>query len=124
MKRNALAAALLTSCLAVSACGHKPEVIAEHIPTPPERLVCEAGGTRPTVPPEYQINWGTVASAPSVPVAVERAKAEVGKLMATIRTREGVVAGYVVMIEGKLFTCRNNMVWRRDFEAGLPKADR
>ena len=110
--------ALSTLCLAVSACGDTKRV-AEFIPTPPTRLVCDAAGTRPTIPPEYKIDWTTVAAAPTVAVAVERAKSEVGKLIGTVRTREGVVAGYVLDIEGKLFICSNNAQWRREFEENL-----
>jgi hypothetical protein len=32
------------------------------------------------------------------------------------------VSGYVLLIEGRLFTCWNNTQWRRDFEKGIPTA--
>lgn len=102
----------------ISACADTKR-IAEHLPTPAERLICEPAGTRPTIPPEYQINWVTVEQAPTVKIAVERAKAEVAKLIGTVRTREGIVAGYVLKLEGVNFLCWTNMQWRRDYEAGI-----
>jgi hypothetical protein len=45
---------------------------------------------------------------------------EVAKLIATVRTREGVVAGYVLDLEGKHFVCVNNAAWLRDYFKGLP----
>jgi hypothetical protein len=118
MQPSVKALALSTLCLAVSACETTKRVV-EHLPTPPERLVCERAGTRPTIPPEYQIDWLTVEQAPTVKLAVERAKAEVAKLIATVRTREGIVAGYVLKLEGVNFVCWNNAEWRRQYEAGI-----
>jgi hypothetical protein len=100
--------------LATSACG--PTHIAEALPLPPERLVCEdKPAQRPTVPPEYVIDWSAVTT-------VAQAHAEHDKYVATVRTREGVVAGYVLLIEGRLFTCFDNVTWLRDSVGGLPKA--
>lgn len=97
--------------LALASCGDTKRVV-EHLPTPPERLVCEPAGTRPTVPPEYQIQWQQVQT-------VAQAKAEHEKFVAVLRTREGIVAGYILSLEGKLFVCFTNAQWRRDYEAGL-----
>jgi hypothetical protein len=105
---------LSTLCLAVSAC-ETTKRVAEAIPTPANRLVCEAPATRPKVPPEYVIDWAHVATVP-------QAKAEHQRYVASIRTREGVVAAYVLQIEGELFVCFTNMQWRRDFESRLPRA--
>jgi len=99
--------------LAISACGGEKRT-AEFIPTPPERLICDRLGTRPTIPPEYQIDWSHVTT-------VQQAHSEFDKYVATIRTREGVVAGYVLKLEGVNFACFNNMQWRREFEADLAK---
>lgn len=96
----------------ISACEEKR--IAEHLPTPPERLICERAGTRPTIPPEYQIDWSQIRT-------VDAAKVEHGKYVASIRTREGIVAGYVLKLEGELWRCWNNMTWRKEFEAGLTR---
>ena len=109
-KQSALAAVLLTCSLAVSAC--EPKRISEALKTPPERLVCEPAGTRPAVPPEYVIDWQRIQS-------VAQARAEHEKFVAVLRTREGIVAGYIVGLEGKLFTCWTNMEWRRQYEAGI-----
>lgn len=106
------------SCSVLAGCGDK-RVVAPVKP-PAERLVCEAAGTRPVIQPEYQIDWLTVSQAPTVPVAVQRAKAEVGKLMASVRTREGIITGYILSIEGKLFVCSDNAAWVRDFFGRLP----
>lgn len=114
MKRSVTAAALLTFCLAVSACQPRVKRTAEFIPTPPERLVCELAGTRPTIPPEFQIDWTHVAT-------VAQAKIEHDAYVKSVRTREGVVAGYILKVEGNLFVCFNNMQWRQEFEADLAK---
>lgn len=109
-KRLISAAALLVS---LAACG-EPKRVVESLPTPPERLICEPAGTRPAVPAEYVIDWTKIRT-------VAQAKSEHEKFVATLRTREGIVAGYIVKIEGKLFTCWTNAQWRRDYEAGLAK---
>lgn len=103
----------LAAALALTACG-EPKRVVESIPTPPERLICEAAGTRPSIPPEYRIDWGKVRT-------VAEARAEHDKFVAVLRTREGVIAAYILEVEGKLFTCFVNAQWRRDFEAGLKK---
>lgn len=111
MKLSATAVALSTLCLAASGCGDTKR-IAEQLPTPAERLVCERVGTRPTIPPEYAIDWSKVKT-------VEAAKVEHDKYVSVIRTREGIVAGYVLKLEGANFVCWNNMEWRRQYEAGI-----
>jgi hypothetical protein len=113
MKPSVKALALSTLCLAVSACGDTRRVV-EHLPTPPERLICERLGTRPSIPPEHQIDWSQIRT-------VAAAKVEHDKYVATVRTREGVVAGYVLKLEGVNFVCWNNMEWRRQYEKGLTK---
>jgi hypothetical protein len=110
MKRRALALALSTLFLAVSACGEKRTV--EALPTPPERLICERTGTRPAIPPEHKIDWSAVRT-------VDAAKLEHERYVAVLRTREGAVAGYVMELEDAFFRCWNNMEWRRQYEAGL-----
>lgn len=111
MRHYKMALALSTLCLAVSACG-EPKVIAEALPTPPERLVCERAGTRPVVPSEPAIDWSRIAT-------VADAKAAHFNFVAVLRTREGIVAGYVLKLEGVNFVCWNNMEWRRQYEASL-----
>lgn len=104
---------VISLALLLCACGETKRV-AEFIPTPPERLVCEQAGTRPTIPPETTIDWTHVTT-------VAQAKIEHEGYVKSVRTREGVVAGYILEVEGKLFTCFNNAQWRREFEADLAK---
>ncbi len=78
----------------------------------PARLVCEAASSRPEIPAEYAIDWGRV-------VTVEQAKAEHDAYVRSIRTREGIIAGYVVDIEGRLFVCSSNAQWWRDYWKGV-----
>lgn len=98
--------------LALTACGTTKRVV-EHLPTPPERLICERAGTRPTLPQEHAIDWALVRTVPA-------AKIEHEKFVSVLRTREGLVAGYILKIEGELFRCFNNAQWRREFEVGIP----
>jgi hypothetical protein len=98
-------------CLALTAC--KPDKVVNALPTPPERLICVPAGARPTIPAEHIIDWTRV-------VSVEQAKAEHLKYVATIRSREGVITGYIMRLEGQLFTCHTNVEWRRNYEKGLP----
>lgn len=78
-----------------------------------ERLVCEAAGPRPAIPAEYVIDWSKVTS-------VEQARAEHDAYVRSVRTREGVIVGYLVGIESKLFVCSNNAAWWRDYWSALP----
>lgn len=119
MKTTKIIPGIFLASLSLTACG-EPKRIAEQLPTPPERLICERSGTRPTVPAEFVINWDQVAAARTVPEAVKRAQDEHAKFVAVIRSREGIVAGYILKLEGVNFTCWNNVQWRREFEAGLP----
>jgi hypothetical protein len=105
--------ALFALPLLVAACGPTKRVV-EHLPTPPERLICEPAGTRPAIPPEHQIDWSQVRT-------VDAARLQHQRFVETIRVREGTVAGYVLKLEGKLFTCWNNMTWRREYEAGIAR---
>ena len=111
MKLKLLAVALSMSCLA-TACSK--DRIATALPTPPERLICEAAGDRPVIPPEYVIDWSKVMTVP-------QARVEHDAYVRSIRSREGVIVAYLMTIEGKLFVCSNNAQWRRDYEAALPK---
>lgn len=110
-----MALALLTLCsLPLLATGCKrPEVVAVPIQPPSERIQCAAAGDRPGMPPEYAIDWANVAT-------VDQAKAEHLKYVASVRSREGVIVGYIMRIEGRLFACSTNAEWLRDFFAGMP----
>lgn len=126
MKRLAMAAVLSTFCLGVSACNNTPEVVAEALRpdrTNPDRFVCEPAGTRPQIPPEYAVDWTRAMAAPNVSAAVAAAREEHMRYVASIRTREGVVVGYIVQLEGRHFVCFNNMQWQRDFYSRLPETE-
>lgn len=112
MKLSKTALALSTLCLGIWVSGCGTQRVAQMLPTPKERLVCERSGTRPVIPPEYKIDWTKVKT-------VGEAKAEHDKYVATVFTREGIVAGYVLKLEGVNFICWNNMEWRRNYEAGV-----
>lgn len=101
---------LALSALALTACQEKRVVTA--LKPPPERLQCVAAGERPKIPPEHQIDWQRV-STPA------QARSEHDKFVATLRTRERIVAGYLVVLEGQLFACSNNAAWLRDWYSKL-----
>jgi hypothetical protein len=103
-----LSSLLLASCT-------KTERIAQAVTPPAERIQCVAAGDRPAVPAEYVIDWSKVAT-------VDQARAEHMKFVASVRSREGVVTGYILRIEGRLFACSNNAAWLRDFFSQLPGA--
>lgn len=79
----------------------------------PDRLVCETAGERPPLPSAYVIDWPHVTT-------VEQAKAEHEIYVRSVLARNGVLAAYIVEIEGKLFTCSNNAQFWRDYWSGLP----
>lgn len=68
---------------------------------------------RPAIPAEYEIDWSAITT-------VEQARSEHDAYVRSVRTREGIVAGYIVTIEGRLFTCSNNAQFWRDYWRGLP----
>lgn len=113
--RYVTALLLSMSCLAVSACETTRRTTTALRPdqTNPERFVCEPAGTRPQIPAEYVIDWSRVSTVP-------QARAEHEAFVRTLRTREGIVAGYLVQLEGRHFICFNNMQWQRDFYSRLP----
>lgn len=102
-----------TAALALSACAPEPKRIVTALKPPAERLECQTAGTRPTIPPEHFIDWQRVATVP-------QAMSEHDAYVRSVRTREGVVAGYIVRVEGVNFACSNNAQWLREFFAGVP----
>ena len=97
------------------------ESIAVPVKPPPQRLACEGlPASRPAIPPEYVIDWNAVLVPGDAIATRDRARAEHLKFVASIRTREGVVSGYLVQIEGRLFVCSDNAAWLREFFAKLP----
>lgn len=79
----------------------------------PARMVCVDRGDRPHLPAEYVIDWAHVAT-------VDQAHAEHDAYVRTVRTREGVVTGYLLETEARLFTCSNNAQFWRSYWNGLP----
>jgi hypothetical protein len=110
--RNMTKAALLTACLiSLSAGSCAPPV---RIAKPPaDKLICDALAERPKIPAEYQIDWSSVQT-------VEQARSEHDAFVRTLRTREGMVAGYIVQIEGNWFSCWSTVKWHADYNAALP----
>lgn len=104
-------ALLLASVLfAVSGC--EPKRIVTALPIPPERTDCQAAtGKRPTLPPEFVIDWSKVAT-------VGQAKAAHENFVNVIRGREQIVATYVLDLEGQLFQCSNDARWVEEWQAG------
>lgn len=107
--------ALSTLCLAASAC--KPEEIRSVSAIPllkehPERFECNTVGTRPTINPEFKIDWTKVGS-------ISDAKREFENYRNVQHGREKVVADYVLALESVNSLCAINMGWQRDFYKGL-----
>jgi hypothetical protein len=102
-----------------TACKH-PEVEAVAVKPPLDKMACEAAGARPAVPMEYAIDWSKVEVPGNSRATLLNAQGEVVKLVASIRSREGIVTGYILRIEGSLFVCSNNAAWLRNFFAQLP----
>ena len=83
-------------------------------------MICEAAGGRPAVAAEYVIDWTKVEVRGNSSATLLNAHTEVAKLIASIRSREGIVTGYILRIEGQLFACSNNAAWLREFFGKLP----
>lgn len=99
---------LVLVALIVSACQEKR--IVTNLKPPQERLQCAPAGARPMIPPEYRIAWDRVST-------VAQARSEHDAYVRSIRTREGVIAGYILATEGKLFLCASNAQWLRSWFA-------
>lgn len=103
--------ALLFAAGALTLASCEPKRIAVALPIPPERTDCEAAtGKRPTLPPEYQIDWQTIAT-------VGQAKAAHDNFVNVVRGREGLVANYVLEVEGMLAQCSIDAQWVREWNA-------
>lgn len=110
--KTALRLLMLSSAIAVSACQEKRIAVA--LKPPPERLVCVQDGNRPTIPREYVIDWAKVRT-------VAQARSEHETYVKSIRTREGVIVGYIVSVEAKLFACSSNAQWLREWFAATSR---
>lgn len=102
---------LLPMALVLSAGMCEPKRIAVALPIPPERTDCEAAtGKRPTLPPEFAIDWQTIAT-------VGQAKAAHDNFVNVVRGREGIVANYILQVEGDLHQCALDAAWIREVQA-------
>lgn len=112
MKRLLLATVLSTFCLA----GCETVRTAVPVRPPAERMDCQAveAEDRPAIPAEYVIDWSRVTTIP-------QARTEHEAYVRSVRTREGIVAGYIVELEGGLWVCASDDQWLRDFFDGLPE---
>lgn len=112
MRRWQRAAALSTCFLTLTAGMCQPNEIAVPLMIPAERTDCPASVARPTIPAEQPVNWALATS-----VALARQAHEA--FVASVRAREGIVAGHVVKLEGQLFDCGNDAQWVREYQKGL-----
>lgn len=110
LSKRARARWMCCSALLLASCG-EPKRIVTQLKPPPERLQCAPAGERPAIPPEHLIDWQSLST-------LAQARSEHEKYVASVRSREGVIAGYIVKIEGQLFACSNNAAWLREWYAG------
>lgn len=83
------------------------------LPIPAERMDCVVlADQRPTIPPEYVIDWTRVTT-------VAQARAEHEAFVTRLRQRETPVALYVVELEGELWACADDDAWLRDYTERL-----
>lgn len=117
MKQSLRIVALLMFC-SLAACGNeRPEIHFKPIAIPAERMDCAVLIKRPPVGEEYKIDWASVEAAPDKDFAIRLAKLEVQKLRYSLHQRDGVVANYILNIEGILFGCSNDAEWLREYSA-------
>lgn len=92
----------------------KPDHVVTHLPIPPERLDCRAytAEDRPELPAEHRIDWQRVET-------LQQAYDEHRRFVTSVRAREGLIAVYIVEVEGALFACASDDEWLRDRESGL-----
>lgn len=104
MKLSLLAVLPLMFCLA--AC--ETARIMVPVAPPADRIDCaELVEGRPRIPAEHVIDWTRV-------VTVEQARAQHQAFVTSVRAREGIAAGYIVELEGRVFACASDAAWLRD----------
>lgn len=108
LKKPALRLLMCFSAAATLASCAEPKRIVTNLAPPAARLVCEPAGARPVIPAETVIDWARITT-------VAQAKIEHEGYVRSIRNREGVIAAYILDIEGKLFACSNNAAWLRQW---------
>lgn len=111
MLQSLKALALSTPFFLLASCG--PTAVLAPLKPPADRMDCVAAGARPAIPAEYVIDWSKVLTVP-------QARSEHEAYVRVIRSREGIVVGHLVDVEGKLWACSNDAEWLRDFFGRLP----
>lgn len=113
LSSTALRLLMLSSALLISAC--EPKRVVTALPIPPERTDCQAAtGKRPTLPPEFVIDWTKVAT-------VGEAKAAHDNFVLVLRGREKAVSNYVLDLEGRLFQCASDAQWIREWNGATSR---
>lgn len=115
MKQSLRAVALLMFCSLAACKDERPEIHFKPLAIPEERMDCATLIKRPPMPKEYEIDWATVLAAPDKDFAVKLAKLEVQKMKYSQYDRDGVVANYILNVEGILFQCSNDAEWLREY---------
>lgn len=87
--------------------------VAVPVKPPADRMDCIAADGRPAIPAEYVIDWSKVLTVP-------QAKTEHEAFVRSVRNREGVITGYLIEVEGKLWACSSDAEWLRDLFGRLP----
>lgn len=115
MLRSPKSAVLLMYCFLAACNTPAPEIHFKPLSIPAERIDCAVLIKRPPLTPEYKIDWVTVEAAPDKDMAIKLAKLEVKKFLYDLRVREGIVANYILNMEGILFGCSSDAEWMRDY---------
>lgn len=102
---------MVSATLALAACGER--LVYNPLPIPPERLDCRAidREDRPALPDEHRIEWSQVET-------LQQAYDEHQKFVKSVRAREGIIALYIVEIEGELWACASDDLWLTEWQAG------
>lgn len=107
--------------MALAGCAGDPEVVPLNLKArQPDWFTCEGvdpQSDRPTLPPAVTIDWNSLHT-------VQQAREAHDRYVARMVDRNGLVVGYMMLIEGRLFTCANNMQAQRDFYDALPAEPR
>lgn len=118
-----LKAAILSTCfLALSACpGQRVVTHARPDLANPARMACEGvPENRPDLPAQSEIDWQAVLVPGDAEKTLSGAQAAHTAYVARMIERNGIVASYLVKVEGRLFVCSSNMQWWRDYWRSMP----
>ena len=118
MRRSMRVAILSASCFLAASCVRTIKIEPENLlETHPDWFACDrmSGDNRPDLPAPYVIDWSSVLVPGDAEMTLERAKAEQEAFAARVYDRNGVVAGYILNLEGANFTCWNSLQTQRDY---------